>query len=197
MLWESDEPEAWCSVDLNDLLSARQGLRWTLASAEDINDSGLIVGQALFDAQMEGEAFPRERGFLLTCAADPDGNGIIDGADLGIVNANWPCEEPTSSSLACPGDVNFDGTVDGADAGLVLAGWGVCSLRQLCEGSSSFAMMGESGASASELLGSPVSLVLAGLGFASIDEFVVWLNGASAEQRSATITTIQTVLLTP
>lgn len=179
----------------DDLLSARQALRWTLRSANDINDAGQIVGEALFDAQVEGEPFDRERGFFLTCAADPDGNGIIDGADLGIVGSNWPCNEPTSSSLTCPGDLNFDGTVDGADSGLVLAGWGNCTLRGLCSTEESFAMGGASEPE-TEDQSSPVLLVLAGLGFNSIEDFVAWLSGASTDQRNAAFATIQAALPT-
>jgi hypothetical protein len=49
-------------------------------------------------------------------AADLNGDGAVDGADLGLLLAAWG-----SSS---PGDLNGDGTVDGADLGLLLAAWG-------------------------------------------------------------------------
>ncbi|MCA9286717.1 MAG: hypothetical protein KDA22_15950 [Phycisphaerales bacterium] len=53
------------------------------------------------------------------CAADLDGNGIVDGADLGELLAQWGTAGPS-------GDLNGDGTVDGADLGLLLAAWGTC-----------------------------------------------------------------------
>ena len=48
---------------------------------------------------------------------DIDGNGIIDGADLGLLLLNWDTDNPAA-------DVNGDGIVDGADLGLVLLNWG-------------------------------------------------------------------------
>ncbi len=48
-------------------------------------------------------------------AADLNGDGAVDGADLGLLLANWD-----GSGL---GDINGNGVVDGADLGLLLAGW--------------------------------------------------------------------------
>ena len=53
------------------------------------------------------------------CLGDFDGNGTVDGADLGALLANWGTTDKTT-------DLNMDGTVDGADLGLMLGGWGVC-----------------------------------------------------------------------
>ncbi|MCA9284605.1 MAG: hypothetical protein KDA22_05300 [Phycisphaerales bacterium] len=48
-------------------------------------------------------------------AGDLDGDGIVNGADLGILLAAW--------GGAGPGDLNDDGVVDGADLGILLAEW--------------------------------------------------------------------------
>lgn len=48
--------------------------------------------------------------------ADLNGDGIVDGADLGLLLANW--------SQPGLGDLNNDGIVDGADLGMLLAEWG-------------------------------------------------------------------------
>ena len=53
------------------------------------------------------------------CPADLDGNGEVNGADLGLLLSGW--------GETGPGDVNGDGTVNGADLGLMLSGWGLCS----------------------------------------------------------------------
>jgi alpha-tubulin suppressor-like RCC1 family protein len=53
-----------------------------------------------------------------SCSADLDGNGSVDGADLGIVLVRW--------GLSGQGDVNNDGTIDGADLGALLVAWGPC-----------------------------------------------------------------------
>ena len=52
------------------------------------------------------------------CPADLDGNGIVNGADLGIVLGNW------GNSGA--GDINGDGVVNGADLGAILGAYGTC-----------------------------------------------------------------------
>jgi len=53
-----------------------------------------------------------------TCTWDLDGNGIVDGADLGELLAQW----------GTPGTADFDnsGAVDGGDLGALLANWGKC-----------------------------------------------------------------------
>ena len=56
---------------------------------------------------------------LCGCRFDFDGDGIVDGADLGLLLAAWGTSE-------CPFDADDDGTVDGADLGLLLAEWGPC-----------------------------------------------------------------------
>lgn len=64
------------------------------------------------------------RTILLPCsAADFDGNGQIDGGDIGVLIAAWG-QCPESS---CPWDLNLDGTVNGTDLGLFLNYWGPCS----------------------------------------------------------------------
>ena len=50
--------------------------------------------------------------------ADLNGDGVVDGADLGELLGAWgPCN-------ACAADLNGDGVVDGADLGQMLAAWG-------------------------------------------------------------------------
>jgi dienelactone hydrolase len=46
---------------------------------------------------------------------DLDGNGVVDGGDLGLLVANW--DQPGR------GDLNGDGIVTGADLGLLIAAW--------------------------------------------------------------------------
>ena len=50
--------------------------------------------------------------------ADFNGDGRVDGADLGLLLASWgACSSP------CDPDLTGDGNVDGADLGLLLAAW--------------------------------------------------------------------------
>ena len=58
-----------------------------------------------------------------SCPADLNGNGTVDGADLGILLASWgPCPRLGN----CPSDFNGDEDVDGADLGILLSAWGPC-----------------------------------------------------------------------
>jgi hypothetical protein len=53
---------------------------------------------------------------------DLDCNGIINGADLGTLLANWgPCP---GGIPGCVGDLNNNGIVDGGDLGSMLSNWG-------------------------------------------------------------------------
>lgn len=52
-------------------------------------------------------------------AADLNGDGQVDGADLARILARWG-----QSCLGCAEDVNQDGEVNGADLAGILAGWG-------------------------------------------------------------------------
>ncbi|MEY4832032.1 MAG: hypothetical protein RL527_245, partial [Planctomycetota bacterium] len=56
------------------------------------------------------------------CPADFDRDGIVSGADLAVMLAQWG-----QVSYALASDINADGIVDQADLGLLLAAWGVCS----------------------------------------------------------------------
>lgn len=55
------------------------------------------------------------------CPADINCDGIVSGADLGLLLGAW------GSCSGCPEDINGDGTVSGADLGLMLGAWGPCS----------------------------------------------------------------------
>ncbi|MDG2022354.1 MAG: DNRLRE domain-containing protein [Phycisphaerales bacterium] len=51
--------------------------------------------------------------------SDINGDGIVNGADLGLLIGDWgPCG-------GCPGDLDQNGVVNGSDLGLLLASWGV------------------------------------------------------------------------
>ena len=51
------------------------------------------------------------------CPGDFNGDGTIDGADLGLMLNYWG---------TAGGDLDGDGTTGGGDLGLLLVGWGVC-----------------------------------------------------------------------
>ena len=51
----------------------------------------------------------------LSSASDLDGDGLVNGADLGILLSNW--------GTPCLGELTGDFQIDGADLGVVLANW--------------------------------------------------------------------------
>jgi FixJ family two-component response regulator len=80
------------------------------------DDGRFVIVELGFAENLEG-AFLIE----LPDAGNPfdlNGDGIVDGADLGLLLGEWgPC------TAACDADFNMDGQVDGADLGLLLAAW--------------------------------------------------------------------------
>jgi endonuclease/exonuclease/phosphatase family metal-dependent hydrolase len=56
---------------------------------------------------------------------DLNGDGVVDGADLGLLLSAWgDCPaEAAGSGIPCSADLSGDGTVDGADLGILLSNW--------------------------------------------------------------------------
>lgn len=54
-----------------------------------------------------------------TCIADLTSDGMVDGADLGVLLGDW------GSTGSCS-DLDASGTVDGADLAVMLGQWGAC-----------------------------------------------------------------------
>jgi hypothetical protein len=55
------------------------------------------------------------------CCGDLDGDWDTDHSDLGILLADWGCDDPVNG---CAGDLNGDDKTDHADLGILLADWG-------------------------------------------------------------------------
>ena len=73
------------------------------------------------------DIFAQRIGFDTPNPADINGDGVVNGLDLGILLANWsiPPGSPGcgGASGGCPADLNGDGLVDGLDLGILLASW--------------------------------------------------------------------------
>ena len=54
------------------------------------------------------------------CPGDLNGDGKVDGADMGLMLGAWGASDPAA-------DLDGDGDVDGADLGLLLGAWGACA----------------------------------------------------------------------
>jgi hypothetical protein len=55
------------------------------------------------------------------CLADFTHDGVLNGADLGVLLSNWGLTLPSGA-----GDVNHDGIVNGPDLAMLLGSWGPC-----------------------------------------------------------------------
>lgn len=88
------------------------GWSFGLAARNGGIDQDVLIGDLLIEVTVE---CPPE-----TNPADLNGDGLVDGADLGLLLSAWGrcIDDP------CVGDVNGDGFVDGADLGLLLSAWG-------------------------------------------------------------------------
>ncbi|MCA9286730.1 MAG: DUF362 domain-containing protein [Phycisphaerales bacterium] len=73
------------------------------------------IAQGL-QADLNGNGIPD----ACECPADLDGNGAVDGADLGVLLGAWG---PNPGHAA---DLDLDCTVGGADLGALLGAWGSC-----------------------------------------------------------------------
>jgi len=107
VLWSGGELH-----DLNALLTPGQSAIFFIATA--INDQGWIA----VDGQFGCCGYVLKPTDARECIpADLNCDGVVDGADLGILLSAWgPCVD-------CPEDLNGDGVVDGADLGVLLSAW--------------------------------------------------------------------------
>ena len=58
------------------------------------------------------------------CAGDVNLDGIVDGADLGLLLSLWAAPASTEPARTC--DLDADGVISGADLGLMVSRWGTC-----------------------------------------------------------------------
>lgn len=81
-----------------------------------------VTGDVLLSTFGGGNRVLRISGFAApsTCPADLSADGVVDGADLGLLLEEW------GASVGSPADLTGDQMVDGADLGMMLGAWGAC-----------------------------------------------------------------------
>lgn len=88
------------------------------------NDLGVVQTLVFdfFDDASKGIAitFPLVEN-CLAVPGDLNGDGNVDGADLGLLLGSWG---PCGNCNNCPGDIDGSCVVDGADLGVLLGNWG-------------------------------------------------------------------------
>ncbi len=128
------------TADFNTLIEVYEGDCRSLTPVECIDDEQFCsfqTGSVLLDvacgetylirvsgvdgATGSGDIFVECFGATCPCREDLDGNGRVDGADLGRLFIEWgPCK------AGCVADLDDDGQVAGSDLGLLFAAWGDC-----------------------------------------------------------------------
>jgi hypothetical protein len=112
-----------CTVTGNVALIAQGGI--------GVTESPALVPALTLDGTTVCDNLPRpnvagrwnDSGGNDVCDCPPDLNldGVVNGADLGLLLSNWgPC------AATCTYDQNADGVINGADLGLLLSSWGAC-----------------------------------------------------------------------
>ncbi|MFO0873488.1 MAG: hypothetical protein U0575_05895 [Phycisphaerales bacterium] len=87
-------------------------LVFTYAPGDEI----LLTTNALGNAEMDW-AWWRDVRISTVPQVDQTGDGLVNGADLGVLLVSWgPCG-------GCTADINCDGVVDGVDLGALLGAW--------------------------------------------------------------------------
>ena len=81
---------------------------------EDSAATGVNGDQSDNSAPHSGAAYVYD--LVVVVPGDLNGDGAVNGADLGVLLAAWGTSTPQA-------DLNADGIVDGSDVGLMLANW--------------------------------------------------------------------------
>lgn len=128
--WAMDQnsPDGGCkwNTDTFATNSNANALRWgTMFNFRFDADQPPVAGNATLSLFKSGAAPDPSVAVLVPgapppppCPGDINDDGIIDGADMGLLLGNW--------GGTGVGDLNNDGVVDGGDAGVLLASWGDC-----------------------------------------------------------------------
>ena len=132
-----------CSIaDFDTLVDVFQGECGALAPVACVDEDSFCTvstGTAYFQAQCGVTYFIRVSGVagsggngLLeiqclglpceSCSGDLDGDGVVGGADFGLLLSAWG----SCGKDGCPADLDGDGVVSGTDIGLLLVDWGDC-----------------------------------------------------------------------
>ena len=87
------------------------GLGWRTLKRSNTNASGSVD-----EERVTYDSYGQARHHF---GADIDGNGAVDGADLGVVTGLWG-KTVSDATYRSEADLNRDGTIDGGDMGIVL-----------------------------------------------------------------------------
>ena len=110
-----------CRVSGNTAAVAYGGVAMLGSLTAPISMSGTTICDNLPRPNMFGPYENLGGNTVCDCVGDLNVDGVINGADLGLMLSSWgPC------GSNCTSDLNSDNVVNGADLGLLLSAWGIC-----------------------------------------------------------------------
>lgn len=89
-----------------------------LLDSDDVNAVHAYAGDRAYRVRLSPTT-GNDESLPPACPVDLNGDGIVNGSDLGILLAFWGTDCPLA-------DLNEDGIVNGADLALLLSAWGPC-----------------------------------------------------------------------
>src|SRR5262249_42299509 len=110
-------PNAGALMNLTGIPTALAAGNADLSGPVDLVGVGAETGGGQ-DAQATGGFITVFIAHPETCPGDANGDGVVDGNDLGILLSSW------GRLGENPSDFNGDGIVDGADLAVILGNWG-------------------------------------------------------------------------
>jgi hypothetical protein len=114
-----------CFESFSGRVHVLAGIREVDCNGNGVNDGCDIASGFSADADQDG--VPDE----CRPSADLDGDGMVNGADLGMLLGAWgPC--PSALKAPCAADLEGNGIVDGADLAALLGAWGPAVGRPGC-----------------------------------------------------------------
>jgi hypothetical protein len=97
-------------------------IEWSAdCNSDGIVDFGQIRAGELDDANANNIPDCCEQGTPCDCPSDLNGDGVVNGADIGAILAFWG-----PNPVFAAADITRDGQVNGADLGALLSAWGPC-----------------------------------------------------------------------
>jgi hypothetical protein len=119
ILIEDSEDEGCGLVEVQFSALPRCGIALVSGSI-DIGCTSIFVSNAeIIELCCEHHEDERDDDRPGVCLSDLDGDGFINGADLGVLLLAWGTADPLA-------DLSADGLVDGADLGILLKHFGAC-----------------------------------------------------------------------
>lgn len=117
-----------CFESFSGRVHVLAGIEEVDCNGNGVNDGCDIASGSSADADQDG--VPDECRRTLP-SADLDGDGVVNGADLGTLLGAWGrC--PPAAKAPCAADLDGDGIVDGADLAALLGAWGPAVGRPGC-----------------------------------------------------------------